>query len=143
MSAILVVNGMSRRMFMRLNEVWKIATAKATLMRPVGVLSPAFLVFISIIQSGKRWSEFQMRLVMTPMKRTAQMVPMTLNRKCARAARLAFTLAEMEASHAVTVVPMFSPSTMAAQLVNTVWGSSPSHPFQAHAMVMAMAADDD
>jgi hypothetical protein len=43
-----------------------------------------------------------------------QQTPMTLNRKWARAARLALTAVPMEASQAVMVVPMFSPSTIAA-----------------------------
>ena len=73
----------------------------------------------------------------------AQMVPMTLKRKWALAARLALTLVPREASHAVTVVPIFSPRTTAAEILKAIYGSAPNHPFHAHVMVMAIAAEDD
>ncbi len=59
---------------------------------------------------------------------------------------MALTLAPVEASQAVTVVPIFSPSTIAAEFWKTPRGlvlTSPSQPFRAQVMVMAIAADED
>ena len=57
--------------------------------------------------------------------------------KCARAALLALIFAPKEASHAVTVVPMFSPRTIAAAISKLI------QPFIATIIVMPIAADDD
>jgi hypothetical protein len=46
-------------------------------------------------------------------------------------------LAPNEASHAVTVVPIFSPSTMAAAISKLI------HPLMATMMVIPMAAEED
>jgi hypothetical protein len=123
----------------KLKAEWKIAVAKAT-------SKPAMLSFALRMPSGSRAASFQQ----TPLKGTnttsIQATPITLKQKCARAARLAWTFAPKAASQAVTVVPMFSPSTMAAELRNTPTGSVstlPSQPLSAQVMVMAMAAEED
>ena len=66
-----------------------------------------------------------------------QHAPMALIKKWIRATRLAVLLPTTAAKLAVSVVPMFSPSTMASAL------SSPISPETIAAKVNAVAAEDD
>ena len=56
---------------------------------------------------------------------------------------MAFVLAPRDANQAVMVVPMFSPSTTAAEIWKTLIGSSPNQPLIAQVIVIAIAAEED
>ena len=113
------VNHIKTNVFMVLNNVWNMASPTR------GLYSP--------ILETMNMSSFTNGLKST----TAQITPNTLNTVWASAARRASVVPIDAAILAVMVVPMFSPSTMAAPISNGI------HSWLSMIRVMAMVALDD